>query len=104
MRFGAWFGIAAVVLLVVGPFLNRNFGVADSLSTMPLSAVWEVAPVAVLVSLTYLLLLVSAALLSAILITTSLVIRRSESEDQAGQSLNAKGPLSGTRNRYSARG
>ena len=77
MRFGAWFGIAAVVLLVLGPFLNGNFGVADSLSSMPLSAVWEVAPVAVLVSLTYLLLLVPSVLLSAMLITTSLVIRRS---------------------------
>ncbi|MCC3291341.1 MULTISPECIES: hypothetical protein [unclassified Arthrobacter] len=83
MRFGTRFGIAAVVLLVLGPFINRNFGIADSLNSMRLSAVWETVPVAVAVSLIYLLLLVTFVLLSAVLITISLVIRHSEANEQA---------------------
>ncbi|MCQ2000629.1 hypothetical protein [Arthrobacter zhaoxinii] len=83
MRFGTTFGIAAVVLLGLGSFINRNFGVGDSLSGMPLLVVWETAPAAVLVSLIYLLLLVASVLLSAILITTSLVIRHSEASEQS---------------------
>ena len=78
MRFGTRFGITAVLLLVLGPFINRNFGLGDGLSGMPLSAVWEAAPVAVVVSLTYVVLLAISVMLSAVLITTSLVIRHSE--------------------------
>ncbi|MCC9204603.1 hypothetical protein [Arthrobacter sp. zg-Y769] len=83
MRFGTRFGIAAVVLLVLGPFINRNFGIGDGLNYLHLPALWEEAPVAVLVSLIYLLLLVTSMLLSAMLITTSLVIRHSEASGQA---------------------
>ncbi|MHA7278186.1 hypothetical protein ACX80H_00335 [Arthrobacter sp. MDT2-2] len=83
MKFGTRFGIAAIALLVLGPFLNRNFGVGDSLSFMPLPDVWESAPIAALVSLTYLILLVPCAVLSAVLITTSLVIRQAEASEQA---------------------
>ena len=82
MRFGTWFGIAAVVLLVLGPFINRNFGLGDGFSDMPLSALWETAPVAVVVSLTYVVLLAISVILSAVLITTSLVIRRSAASEQ----------------------
>ncbi|MCQ1950371.1 hypothetical protein NNX28_10550 [Arthrobacter sp. zg-Y859] len=81
MRFGRWFGIAAVVLLL-GSFINRNFGIGDSLNYLHLPAVWEEAPAAVLVSLIYLLLLVTSLLLSAMLITASLVIRHSEASEQ----------------------
>ncbi|RJT79162.1 hypothetical protein D6T63_11115 [Arthrobacter cheniae] len=83
MKFGARLGIAAIVLIVLGPLINRNFGVGDSLGLMPLSAAWESAPVAVLVSLTYLILLVPCVVLSATLITTSLVIRHAEAAEQA---------------------
>jgi SNF family Na+-dependent transporter len=83
MRFGTRLGIAAIALIVLGPFINRNFGVGDSLSFMPLPEVWESAPIAVLVSLTYLILLIPCAVLSAMLITTSLVIRHAEASEQA---------------------
>ena len=82
MKFGVRFGIAAVVLLVLGPIINANFGIGDSLNFAPLPAVWEAAPVAVMVSLTYLVLLVACVLLSAILITASLVIRHSEASEE----------------------
>ena len=45
---------------------------------MPLWAVWETAPVAVLVSLAYLVLLAASMFLAGILVTVSLVIRHSE--------------------------
>jgi SNF family Na+-dependent transporter len=83
MRFGTRLGITALVLIVLGPIINRNVGVGDSLSFMPLPAVWESAPVAVLVSLTYLMLLVLCVVLSAILITASLVVRHAEASEQA---------------------
>ena len=78
MRFGTRFAVASVVLLVLGPFIHRNFGVADSLGSMPLWAVWETAPVAVLVSLAYLVLLAASMFLAGMLVTVSLVIRHSE--------------------------
>ncbi|MDQ0735011.1 hypothetical protein [Arthrobacter agilis] len=82
MKFGTRLGIIAIALLVLGPFINRNFGVGDSLSLMPLPEVWESAPAAVLVSLTYLIVLVPCMVLAAALITTSLVIRHAEANDQ----------------------
>ena len=81
MRFGTRFGIAAVLLLVLGPFINRNFGLGDGFRDMPLSALWETAPVAVVVSLAYVVLLAISVLLCAALITTSLVIRHSEASE-----------------------
>ena len=78
MKSGVRFGIAAVVLLVLGPIITTNFGIGDSLISAPLSAVWEAAPAAVMVTLTYLALLVPCVLLSATLVTTSLVIRHAE--------------------------
>ncbi|VDR32255.1 Uncharacterised protein [Arthrobacter agilis] len=83
MKFGAGLGVAAIVLIVLGPFINRNFGLGDSLSFMPLFAAWESEPVAVLVSLIYVTLLVPCVLLSATLITASLVIRHAEASEQA---------------------
>lgn len=82
MRFGTGFGIVAAVLIVLGPFINRNFGVGDVLSLLT-PMVWDSAPAAVLVSLIYLVLLVPAMMLSALLITTSLVIRHAEAADAA---------------------
>lgn len=88
LRRGTRFGVAAAVLLVLGPFINRNFGVADSLSSMPLSAVWETAPVAVLVTVAYLVLLLTSVLLCAVLVTVSLTAgstsRRLGTHHQAG--------------------
>jgi hypothetical protein len=83
MRFGTRLGIAAVVLIALGPFINRTFGMGDGLGFMPLSAAWESAPVAMLVSLIYLVLLAPCVLLSAALITTSLVIRHAEVSEEA---------------------
>jgi hypothetical protein len=82
MKFGVRFGIAAVVLLILGPIINTNFGIGDSLDFAPLPAVWEAAPVAVMVTLTYLVLLVPCVLLSATLITASLVIRHTEASEE----------------------
>lgn len=82
MRFGTGLGIAAVILIVLGPFINRNFGVGDAMGLLtPL--VWEAAPAAVLISLVYLILLVLCLLLSAALLTTSLVIRHAAASEKA---------------------
>ena len=78
MRFGTRFGLAAITLLVLGPFINRNFGIGDSSNFLQLPEMWESAPVAVLVSLAYLTVLVSCVLLSIALVTASLVIRHAE--------------------------
>lgn len=83
MRFGTRLGLAAVVLIALGPFINRNFGLGDSLSFVLRPGVWDSAPIAVLVSLTYLILLVACALLSVTLVTASLVIRSAEGSDAA---------------------
>ncbi len=83
MRFGNRLGMAVVVLIALGPFIIRNFGIGDSLRFMPLPEAWEAAPVALLASLTYLILLVPCVLLSAALITTSRVIRHAEVSDIA---------------------
>ncbi|WP_312099810.1 hypothetical protein [Corynebacterium dentalis] len=81
MRFGTRIGIAGVVLIVLGPFINRNFGIGDY-SSFVLPTAWESAPAAVLVSLIYLILLVLCILLSAALITTSLVIRHADTGEE----------------------
>lgn len=82
MTFGVRLGIAAVVLLILGPIINTNFGIGDSLHFAPLAAVWETAPVAVMVTLTYLVLLVPCVLLSATLITASLIIRHGGASEE----------------------
>ena len=82
MRFGTGFGIAAVVLIVVGPFVNRNFGVGDAANLL-LPSFAESAPAAVLVSLTYLVSLGLCVLFGAALITASLVIRHAETSDES---------------------
>ncbi|MBD7996372.1 hypothetical protein H9639_13790 [Arthrobacter sp. Sa2CUA1] len=82
MRFGTRLGLAAVVLIALGPFINRNFGIGDSSNFLLLPEVWETAPAAVLVSLVYLLLLVPCVLLSATLITASLVIRSADVSEE----------------------
>ncbi|MCQ1946776.1 MULTISPECIES: hypothetical protein [unclassified Arthrobacter] len=55
---------------------------------MPLSAVWETAPVAVLVTVAYLVLLLTSVLLCAVLVTVSLTAgstsRRLGTHHQAG--------------------
>ncbi|MCQ1951479.1 hypothetical protein NNX28_16275 [Arthrobacter sp. zg-Y859] len=83
MRFGTRLGLAAVVLIVLGSFINRNFGIGDSRSVGLIPMLWESAPAAVLISLVYLILLVLCVLLSALLITTSLVIRHAEASEEA---------------------
>ena len=83
MRFGTRFGLAAITLLVLGPFINRNFGIGDSSNIVLLPQMWESAPVAVLVSLIYLTFLVSCVLLSIALVTASLVIRHAEASEEA---------------------
>ncbi|MBD8045380.1 hypothetical protein H9638_16350 [Arthrobacter sp. Sa2BUA2] len=82
MRFGTRLGLAAVVLIALGPFINRNFGVGDSSNFLLLPEVWATAPAAVLVSLVYLVLLVPCVLVSAALITASLVIRSAEVSEE----------------------
>ncbi|MDK1327926.1 hypothetical protein [Arthrobacter sp. zg-Y1143] len=82
MRFGTRFGIAAVVLIVLGPFINRNFGVGDAANLL-LPSIVESAPAAVLVSLMYLVLLGLCVLFGAALITASLVIRHAEMSDES---------------------
>ena len=79
MKYGTRLGLAAAVLLVLGPFINRNFGIGDSSSIVLLPHIWEAAPIAVLVSLTYLAVLASCVLLSVALVTASLVIRHAKS-------------------------
>lgn len=87
MRFGTRLGVAAVVLIALGPFINRNFGLGDNLSFLLLPEVWESAPAALLVSLTYLLLLVPCVLLSALLITASLVIRSADASGERAEAV-----------------
>ena len=82
MRFGTRFGLAAITLLVLGPFINANFGIGDSSNVLQLPQMWEAAPVAVLVSLAYLTVLASCVLLSIALVTASLVIRHAENQEE----------------------
>lgn len=83
MMFGVRFGIAAVALLVLGPLINTNFGVGNSLTFLSLPEIWDTAPAAVLVSLIYIVLLVTNFLLSVILVTVSLIIRHSETGEKS---------------------
>jgi hypothetical protein len=83
MTFGVRFGVAAVALLVLGPLINTNFGVGNSLTFLSLPEIWDTAPVAVLVSLIYMALLVTSFLLSVILVTASLIIRHSETNEKS---------------------
>lgn len=81
MRFGMRLGLAAIVLLALGPFINADFGIGDSANFLQLP--WASAPVAVLVSLAHLTVLASCVLLSIALITASLVIRHALASDEA---------------------
>ncbi|MHA7218288.1 hypothetical protein ACX80L_05295 [Arthrobacter sp. MDT1-48-3] len=83
MTFGARFGVAAVALLVLGPLINTNFGVGNSLTFLSLPEIWDTAPAAVLVSLIYVVLLFTSFLLSVVLVTTSLIIRHSETSEES---------------------
>ncbi|MDN4609593.1 hypothetical protein [Arthrobacter burdickii] len=83
MTFGARFGVAAVALLVLGPLINTNFGVGNSLTFLSLPEIWDTAPAAVLVSLIYVVLLVTSFLLFVILVTASLIIRHSETSEES---------------------
>ena len=101
MKFGIRLGIAAVVLIVLGPLINGNFGAGLDLAA-PLLAPGS-APSAVVVSLTYLVLVTLSLFLSAILITASLVIRSAAAAEridgverdgvnERGQAGQARGP------------
>lgn len=79
MKYGTPLGLTAAALLVLGPFVNRNVGIGDSSNVVLLPHMWEAAPIAVLVSLTYLAVLASCVLLSVALVTASLAIRHAKS-------------------------
>ena len=81
MKCGARLGLAAAALLVLGPFINRNFGIGDSSNIVLLPHIWESAPIAVLVSLICLAVLASCVLLSVALVTAAGVIRHAESRE-----------------------
>lgn len=80
MRFGITLGVAAVVLIVLGPFIIGNFGDGSDPTTFLMS--WSSAPSAVVVSMTYLVLVTLSLFLSAILITASLVLRHALAAEQ----------------------
>lgn len=84
MRFGVTLGVAAVVLFALSPFINGNFGVGDGIT--PMGELWESAPVAVVVSMSYLILVVLCLLFSATLVAASLVMSHAEALDRTSHS------------------
>ncbi|THJ68000.1 hypothetical protein E8P82_04050 [Arthrobacter echini] len=85
-RFSLIFAIAAVVLAVVGPFVDRNFGAGSELGLIPLSAAWDTAPGAVIVSMVLIVLVGLSVTLAAMLAVTSLVIRSAIARDRTAAS------------------
>lgn len=68
MTFGARFRVTAVALLVLGSLINTNFGVGNSLTFLSLPEIWDTAPAPVLISLIYMVLLVTSFLLPVLLL------------------------------------
>ena len=82
MRFGAILGITAVALVILGPFINGNFGVGDSWASTPQP--WVTAPVGAAVSTVYSLLVQLCVPFSAALVGASLVMRHNEGRQGTG--------------------
>lgn len=76
MRFGVILGITAVALVILGPFINGNFGVGDSWASTPQP--WVTAPVGATVSTAYSLLVQLCVPFSAALVGASLVMRHNQ--------------------------